>query len=58
MKNIFFLLIFIFFFSCEKKVENLLIGNWCFDERLKNEDYDSSDEEKFGLNIINDSVLE
>ncbi len=58
MKNIFFLLIFIFFFSCEKKEENLLIGNWCLDERLKNEDYDSFDEEKFGLNIINDSVLE
>lgn len=58
MKNIFFLLIFIFFFSCEKKEENLLICNWCLDERLKNEDYDSLDEEKFGLNIINDSVLE
>lgn len=58
MKNIFFLLIFIFFFCCEKKEENLLIGNWCFDERLKNENYDSFDEEKFGLNIINDSVLE
>ena len=49
---------FIFFFFCEKKEENLLIGNWYFDERLKNEDYDSFDEEKFGLNIINDSVLE
>ena len=58
MKNIFLLLIFISFFSCEEKKENLLIGNWCFDERLKNEDYDSFDEEIFGLNIINDSVLE
>lgn len=58
MKNIFFLLIFIFFFSCEEKEENHLIGNWCFDERLNNEDYDSFDEEIFGLNILNDSVLE
>jgi len=58
MKNIIFLLIFILFFSCEEKEENLLIGNWCFDERLKNEDYDSFDEEIFGLNILNDSILE
>ncbi len=59
MRKIFILcLITLFIFSCEKKEENLLIGNWCFDERLKNEDYDSLDEEKFGLNIINDSVLE
>ena len=58
MKNIFFLLIFIFFFSCEEKEENLLIGNWCFDERLKNEGYDSFDEEIFGINILNDSILE
>ena len=58
MKHIILIILSIFLFSCKKKEENLLIGNWCFDERLKIEGYNSFDEEIFGLNIINDSVLE
>lgn len=59
MKNYIYLFLVFLFFSCEKKEENMLIGNWCFDEQLKNEDDNYSfDEETFGLNIINDSILE
>ena len=58
MKHIILIILSIFLFSCKKKEENLLIGNWCFDERLKIEGYNSFDEEIFGLNILNDSILE
>ena len=67
MKNIFFLLIFIFFFSCQKRESNLYVGNWYFDKVV---DYDSSKvkfpkiilETEFvpyyNFEILNDSVLD
>ena len=57
MKNIFLLLVFLFF-SCDKKEENMLIGNWYFDSNLITDNYDSSEKQNFSLNILNDSILE
>ncbi|CAM3822692.1 MULTISPECIES: hypothetical protein [Flavobacterium] len=56
MKKYFFILSISLLFSCEKKMENPLIGNWYFDEHLITDD--TSEKENFSLNIINDSILE
>lgn len=55
MKSYYFILLILILFSCKKKEENPLIGNWTIEKKL-NDEY--SDDETFGLNIINDSLLE
>jgi hypothetical protein len=56
MKSYYYILLILAHFSCEKKMENPLIGNWYFDKHLITDD--TSEKENFSLNIINDSVLE
>ena len=53
MKNYLYFLLCLLLFSCEKKGENPFIGNWYTDLNIENDN-----DENFGLNIINDSLLE
>ncbi len=52
MKNYLYFLLCLLLFSCEKKEENPFIGNW------SNADSINQNEDNFGLNILNDSILE
>ncbi|WP_130733320.1 DUF6438 domain-containing protein [Flavobacterium sp. J27] len=52
MKNYLYFLLCLLLFSCKKKEENPFIGNW------SNVDSINDNEDNFGLNILNDSILE
>ncbi|NHN26951.1 hypothetical protein FIA58_014805 [Flavobacterium jejuense] len=55
MKNYYYIFVIFILFSCKKEEKNPLIGNWAVKEKL-NDEY--NDYENFGLNILNDSILE
>ena len=52
MKNYLYFLVCLLLFSCEKKEENPFIGNWSNVESI------NDNEDNFGINILNDSILE